>query len=210
MRAARRIAGRRACRRACRRAAEASMSARSCRSPMCWSCAESPRRARASRRSRLPTAFPLVEDNGELGIDADDFAVISDCRQAALFRVNRIERGDGVATLVRAAGGGPFDNAAGVSLSATDTPYGGALDSEGAAVFGVVTEIYFVARGTGRNNGRIGPGLPMAKDDDGRASGIDPGSRGCASAPGSGRERRRCGGPVRHSGRGRRTSRAIH
>ena len=99
-----------------------------------------------------PDGYPLVEDNGELGIDADDFAVISDCRQAALFRVNRIERGDGVATLVRAAGGGPFDNAADASLSAIDTPYGGELDSEGAAVFGVVTEVYFVARGTGRNN----------------------------------------------------------
>ena len=99
-----------------------------------------------------PDGFPMVEDDGELGIDADDFAVISDCRQAALFRVNRIERGDGVATLVRTAGGGLFDNAAGASLSAMDTPYGGALDPEGAAVFGVVTEIYFIARGTGRNN----------------------------------------------------------
>ena len=99
-----------------------------------------------------PDGFPVVEDDGELGIEADDFAVISDCRQAALFRVNRIERGDGVATLVRAAGSGLFDNAAGALLSATDTPYGGALDPEGAAVFGVVTEIYFIARGTGRNN----------------------------------------------------------
>ena len=99
-----------------------------------------------------PDGYPVVEDDGELDIEADDFAVISDCRQAALFRVNRIERGDGVATLVRTAGGGLFDNAAGASLSAMDTPYGGALDPEGAAVFGVVTEIYFIARGTGRNN----------------------------------------------------------
>ena len=99
-----------------------------------------------------PDGFPVVEDGGELGIEADDFAVISDCRQAALFRVSRIERGDGVATLVRAAGDGLFDNASDASLSATDAPYGGALDAEGAAVFGVVTEIYFVARGTGRNN----------------------------------------------------------
>ena len=99
-----------------------------------------------------PDGYPVVEDGGELGIDADDFAVISDCRQAALFRVSRIERGDGVATLVRAAGDGLFGNALGASLSATDAAYGGALDPEGAAVFGVVTEIYFVARGTGRNN----------------------------------------------------------
>ena len=90
-----------------------------------------------------PDGFPVVEDDGELGIEADDFAVISDCRQAALFRVDRIERGDGVATLVR----GP-----GALLSGTDTSYGGAIGPEGAAVFGVVTEIYFIARGTGRNN----------------------------------------------------------
>ena len=111
----------------------------------------------AARGARIagevaPDGFPLVEDDGELGIDAGDFAVISDCRQAALFRVSRVERGDGVATLVRTPGGESFDNAAGVSLSDTDTPYGNASSPEGAAVFGVVTEIYYIARGTGRNN----------------------------------------------------------
>lgn len=99
-----------------------------------------------------PDGFPVVEDDGELAIETGDFAVISDCRQAALFRVTRMEREEGVATLVRGPGAGPFDNAAGVSLSAADTPYGGPSGPEGAAVFGVVTEIYFVARGTGRNN----------------------------------------------------------
>ena len=99
-----------------------------------------------------PGGFPLVLDDGGLAIETDGFAVISDCRQAALFRVTRIERGDGVATLVRGSGAGPFGNAAGVSLSATDTPYGSSVGPEGAAVFEVVTEIYFVARGTGRNN----------------------------------------------------------
>lgn len=99
-----------------------------------------------------PDGFPLVEDDGELDIDAGDFAVISDCRRAALFRVSRMERGDGVATLVRTPGSEMFDNAAGVSLSDGDMPYGNASSAEGAAVFGVVTEIYFVARGTGRNN----------------------------------------------------------
>lgn len=99
-----------------------------------------------------PDGFPLVEDDGELGVEAGDFAVISDCSQAALFRVNGIERSGGVTTLVRTPGGDRFDNAAGASLSATDTPYGNVPSPEGAAVFGVVTEIYFVARGTGRNN----------------------------------------------------------
>ena len=111
----------------------------------------------AARGARIagpvaPDGFPLVQDDGELDIDADDFAVISDCRQAALFRIGRMERGDGVATLARTPGGEPFDNAAGVSLSDTGTPYGNASAPEGAAVFGVVTEIYFIARGTGRNN----------------------------------------------------------
>ena len=99
-----------------------------------------------------PDGFPVVEDDGDLGLDADDFAVISDCRQAALFRIGRIERGNRVSTLVRRPGGGLFDNAAGASLSATDTPYGSVSGPGGTAVSGVVTEIYFVARGTGRNN----------------------------------------------------------
>ena len=99
-----------------------------------------------------PDDFPVVQDDGELELDAGDLAVISDCRQAALFRIDRIERGDSIATLVRTPGDSLFDNAAGVSLSATDTPYGSAFGPEGAAVFGVVTEIYFIARGSGRNN----------------------------------------------------------
>ena len=99
-----------------------------------------------------PDGFPLVEDARELGIDAGGFAVISDCRQAALFRVNRIERAGSLATLVRTPGGDRFDNAAGASLSATETPYGNVSSPGGAAVFGVVTEIYFIARGMGRNN----------------------------------------------------------
>lgn len=99
-----------------------------------------------------PDGFPVVQDNDEMDLDAGDLAVISDCRQAALFRVDRIERGDGIATLVRTPGGGLFDNAAGASLSALDLPYGSAFGPEGAAVFGVVTEIYFVAHGSGRNN----------------------------------------------------------
>ena len=99
-----------------------------------------------------PDGFPVVEDDGELDLEAGDFAVISDCRQAALFRVGQIERDDRAATLVRTSGDGLFDNAAGASLSATDTPYGSVSGPEGAAVFGVVTEIYFVAPGSGRNN----------------------------------------------------------
>jgi len=96
-----------------------------------------------------PDGFPLVADDGELGIETGGFAVISDCRQAALFRVSRIERTGAVATLVRTPGGDRFDNAVDVSLSATDTPFGHVSSPEGGAVFGVVTEIYFIARGTG-------------------------------------------------------------
>lgn len=99
-----------------------------------------------------PDSFPVVQDDGELGLDAGDFAVISDCRQATLFRVNRIERENRIATLVLATGERLFDNGPGVPLSATGMPYGTETSPEGAAVFGVVTEIYFVARGSGRNN----------------------------------------------------------
>ena len=115
-----------------------------------------------------PDGFPVVEDDGELDFDAGDFAVISDCRQASLFRVDQVERGNRIATLVRASGDGLSDNAAGASLSATDTPYGGAFGPEGAAVFGVVTEIYFIARGSGRNNAGMAPASLWRKTTLGR------------------------------------------
>ena len=95
---------------------------------------------------------PRVTADDEFAFEADDFAVISDCRQSALFRIGTINTVGGVATLSRPTAGGPFGNRAGHSLSRDDEPFGGGTGPEGAAVGRVVTEIYFVARGAGQNN----------------------------------------------------------
>ena len=102
-----------------------------------------------------PVGDPLVD--AELPFEADDFVVISNCRQSALFRVGRVGRvevGGHVAMLTRPAASGPFGNRADQLLSADAQPYGGATGPEGAAVARVITEIYFVALGAGVNNRR--------------------------------------------------------
>lgn len=95
---------------------------------------------------------PRVTADDEFAFEADDFAVISNCRQSALFRIGTINTVSQVATLSRPTADGPFENRAAHSLSGDDEPYGGGTGPEGAAVGRVVTEIYFVARGAGRNN----------------------------------------------------------
>jgi len=99
-----------------------------------------------------------VINEGDIDFEADDFAVISNCEQAALFRITAVADGapasSGEATLVlnRASGVGIYENAAGVSLSDQGIPYGNAIDSQAAAVGRVITDIYYVANGTGENN----------------------------------------------------------
>lgn len=95
---------------------------------------------------------PRVMVGDGLAFEADDFVVVSDCRQSALFRIGTINTVGRVATLSRPSAGGPFGNRAGHSLSRDDEPYGGDAGPEGAGVRRVVTEIYFVARGAGLNN----------------------------------------------------------
>lgn len=95
---------------------------------------------------------PLVTVDDEFGFEADDFVVISDCRQSALFRIGAIETIGRAATLTRPTASGPFGNGAGRSLSDDELPYGGPIGPEGAGVARVVTEIYFVARGAGFNS----------------------------------------------------------
>ena len=100
-----------------------------------------------------PNASPVVEDNGNLGIAANDFAVISNCEQAALFRVTGVTAGAGNATLGRTSGGGGvFENSAAATLSEIGVAYGLSGDSQGTTVGRVVTDIYFVANGAGTNN----------------------------------------------------------
>lgn len=95
---------------------------------------------------------PLVALDDGFAFEADDFVVISDCRQAALFRTGAINTVGRVARLSRPPAGGPFGNRARHSLSRDDEPFGGRTGPEGAGVGRVVTEIYFVARGAGLNN----------------------------------------------------------
>ena len=95
---------------------------------------------------------PRVMVDDGLAFEADDFVVVSDCRQSALFRIGTIKTVGRVATLSRPTASGPFGNRAGHSLSRDDEPYGGGVGPEGAGVRRVVTEIYFVARGAGLNN----------------------------------------------------------
>ena len=95
---------------------------------------------------------PRVTVDEGLAFETDDFVVISDCRQSALFRIGAINTVGRVATLSRPSAGGPFANRARHSLSPDDEPFGGGAGPEGAGVRRVVTEIYFVARGAGLNN----------------------------------------------------------
>ena len=83
---------------------------------------------------------------------ADDFALIADCDKAALFRVSAVDAlPSGGQRLRRAARAGPFGNAGGALLATAGDAYGGASHPQGAAVGRVVTDIYFVAPGAGRN-----------------------------------------------------------
>ena len=95
---------------------------------------------------------PLVAVDDEFALETDDFVVISDCRQSALFRVGKITTIGRAGMLDRPAGSGPFGNRVDQLLSSNERPYGTDEGPGGAAVARVVTEIYFVARGAGANN----------------------------------------------------------
>lgn len=95
---------------------------------------------------------PVVTFDDEFALEADDFVVVSDCRQSALFRIGRTDVVGQVATLTRPPNSGAFGNQAELSLSGNDLPFGGAVGPEGAGVGRVITEIYFVAPGAGVNN----------------------------------------------------------
>ena len=101
-----------------------------------------------------PTANPVIIDDGSLTYrdDGNDFFVISNCEQAALFRVTDVQTatpGAGFATLVRGTGGGPFENTVARSLSGQSVPYGEANNGQGSIVGRMVTEIYYIGRGQG-------------------------------------------------------------
>ena len=96
-----------------------------------------------------PNGNPVVEDRDGMDLEEDDFAVISDCEQAALFRVTGVVPAAGRVTLLRDAGTGVYDNSPAQTLSPLGRPYGASGLPGGALVGRVRTEIYFIADGTG-------------------------------------------------------------
>lgn len=94
----------------------------------------------------------LREGDPVVGLDPDRtlartaFAVVSTCRQAALFRVSSSRAGGGVTRLRHAVGGGSFGNRPGAQLAAAGLPYGEGGGPAGARVGVPVVEIYFVGR----------------------------------------------------------------
>jgi type IV pilus assembly protein PilW len=103
-------------------------------------------------------ANPTVEvPAGGLGFTDGNFVAINNCEQATVFRIATVTAPGGpAATLVLnaapAIGLGLYQNAPLASLSPTGIPYGEANNAQGASVGRVLTDIYYVAQGTGTNN----------------------------------------------------------
>lgn len=105
-----------------------------------------------------PNTNPIVViDEGDFDFAVNDFAVISNCEQAALFRVTGVAAGpaasSGEATfsLTRASGAGVYQNSA-APLSDEGIPYGTGINSQATTVGRVITDIYYIAQGAGVNN----------------------------------------------------------
>jgi type IV pilus assembly protein PilW len=103
-----------------------------------------------------PDSDPVVRVDGTLTVELDDFAVIANCEQAALFRVENVVSSGNEATIVRSGGKGgtkdsKFENS-GDSLSEIGLAYGNVVNSQGSTVGRVVTDIYYIGPGAGVNN----------------------------------------------------------
>ena len=95
-----------------------------------------------------PDGEPIIRKLAGGRLRAGDVALVSNCEQAAMFRITRVaSAGPGQSVLRRAPGSGPYGNDGGRGLSESGQAYGGAIHGEGAQVAQVVTEIYFVGRG---------------------------------------------------------------
>ena len=90
---------------------------------------------------------PIVEVRGSFDLRRGDFALLSDCEQASLFRITGVIKGAGRATLLRDVGVGRYRNAPVPLNSAAGKRFGPAEDSGGAAVGRVLTETYFIGPG---------------------------------------------------------------
>jgi len=103
------------------------------------------------------TANPvIIEDDGDVALDTDDFAVISNCEQASVFRITNVADNGATISLFRDENTGPgsviFQNRAGATLSDENIAYGTAISAQGASVARLFAEIYFIAAGAGTNN----------------------------------------------------------
>ena len=95
---------------------------------------------------------PVIVADEEGLFDKDDFALLSTCGQAALFRVSSTARNAARTTLARAVGSERFDNRSSASLFAASGTYGSADGPRGAAAALLLTEFYFIARRRVANN----------------------------------------------------------
>jgi type IV pilus assembly protein PilW len=95
------------------------------------------------------TEDPVIEDDGDNSIGVNDFVVISNCEQAALFRATAIGV-DG--TVVRGTGPGIYENAIGETLSEDGISYGSAISGQATTVSRVLSDIYFIADSETQNN----------------------------------------------------------
>ncbi len=93
-----------------------------------------------------PGDSPTVFDDGTLNIQVDDIVAISNCEQAAIFKVTNVASAGGLSTFSHGAGGtGTFSNVPGSKLSALNAPYGRSIDAQGTTVSRVLSEIYYLA-----------------------------------------------------------------
>lgn len=91
-------------------------------------------------------ATPVATVDPDRALARADFAVVSTCRQAALFHVTGTTTSTGVTTLRHDAGYGLFANRANAGLLAAGWSYGGADGPAGARVGRPIVEIYFIGR----------------------------------------------------------------
>lgn len=103
-------------------------------------------------------ANPTVEvPAGGLGFTDGNFVAINNCEQATVFRIATVTAAAGpAATLVLnaapASGAGLYQNAVLGSLTPTGIPYGEANNAQGSSVGRVMTDVFYVAQGSGTNN----------------------------------------------------------
>ena len=94
----------------------------------------------------LVNAEPVASVDPDRALARADFAVVSTCRQAALFHVTGRTTSAGVTTLRHGAGYGLFANHPNAALLAAGLPYGNGQGPAGARVGRPIVEIYFIGR----------------------------------------------------------------